>query len=170
MIYYPIDPGAPFNANDLLLKMKGPFSSIIQANETMELCSRALWVNCEPLQLQQVLWHLLVNARDAIPHKGKITIVTTGISITNEYLANHPDASVGPFFCLSVSDKGCGISAKDLPHIFEPFFFPSKSKTGLGLNFCREIARTYGGWIEVKTRLGHGSTFSIFLPEVAVPK
>lgn len=170
MIYYPNNPGTPFDVNDLLLKMKGPFSSFFQANETLEVCSHALWVTCDPSQLQQVLWNLVVNARDAIPHKGGITIASTGVSITNEYLADHPDASVGPFVCLSVSDNGCGISAKDLPHIFEPFFFASKSKVGLGLYFCREVARKRGGWIEVTTRVGHGSTFSIFFPEVDPPK
>ena len=168
----PIDPGTPFNINDRLLKMKWTLSSLLEVNGTLalDLCRHALWVACDPSQLQQVLWNLVVNARAAIPHKGGITIESTGVSITNEYLADHPDASVGPFVCLLVSDNGCGISAKDPPHIFEPFFFSSKSKVGLGLYFCREVARKCGGWIEVKTRLGHGSTFSISLPEVNPPK
>jgi two-component system cell cycle sensor histidine kinase/response regulator CckA len=115
--------------------------------------------------------NLVVNARNAIPHKGMITIATTAVSITNEYLAEHPDAWIGSFVCVSVSDKGCGISANDLPHIFEPFFSSGKKKgIGLGLYVSREIVRKNGGWVEVKTQPRRGSAFSIFLPEVDPPK
>jgi two-component system, cell cycle sensor histidine kinase and response regulator CckA len=169
----PIDLGKPFNINDLLLKMKGTLSAIIGENEKLvfELCRHSLRVACVSSMLEQVLMNLVANARDAIPHKGMITVATTAVSITNEYLADHPDAWVGSFVCISVSDKGCGISAKDLPHIFEPFFSSKKKKgVGLGLYISREIVRKNGGWIEVKTRLGRGSTFSVFLPEVDPPK
>lgn len=169
MIFYPIDPGSSSNVNDLVLN-----SYVMNLDETLllELCQHPLWVTCEPSRLQQVLRNWVVNARDAIPHKGRTTLATAKVSITNEYLADHHDARIGPFVCLSVSDKGCGISAEDLPHIFEPFYFSLKCKrgVGLGLYYCQEIARTYGGWIEVKTRLGYGSTFSILLPEGDPPK
>jgi signal transduction histidine kinase len=109
------------------------------------------------------------SCHDATPDKGRITLATTRVSITKEELAHQPDARVGPFVCISVSDNGCGISAKDLPHIFGPFF-TTKGNTGLGLWSCRETVRKGDGWIEVRTEVGHGSTFSIFLPEVDPPK
>ena len=169
----PIDPVNTFNINDLLLKMKGTLSAVIGENEklVLDLFKHSLWVTCASSMLEQVLMNLVVNARDAIPHKGMITVATTAVPITNEYLADHPDAWVGSFACISVSDKGCGISAKDLPHIFEPFFSSKNKKgTGLGLYICREISRKNGGWIEVKTLPGRGSTFSVFLPEVDPPQ
>jgi signal transduction histidine kinase len=162
-----------FNINDLLHKMKGRLSSVIEENEKLvfELFGHSLWVTCAPSMLEQALFNLVVNARDAIPHKGLITVATTAVSITNEYLADHPDARVGSFVCISVSDKGCGISAKHLPHIFEPFFSSKKKNgTGLGLYISREIVRKNGGWIEVETLPRRGSTFSVFLPEVDQPK
>ena len=169
----PIDLGSPFNINDRLLKMKGTLSDLIGENEKLvfELFRHSLWVTCVSSMLEQVLMNLAVNARNAIPPKGMITIATTAVSITNEYLADHPDAWIGSFVCVSVSDKGCGISANDLPHIFKPFFSSGKKKgTGLGLYTSRELVRLNGGWIEVKTRPRHGSTFSVFLPEVDPPK
>ena len=169
----PIDLESSFNINDLLLKMKGILSAVIGENEKLvfELFRHSLWVTCAPSKLEHVLMNLVLNARDAIPHKGMITVTTTAVSITNEYLADHPDAWVGSFVCISVSDKGCGISAKDLPHIFKPFFSSKKKKgAGLGLYICREIVRNNGGWIEVDTLPRRGSTFSVFLPEVDPPK
>lgn len=169
----PIDRVNTFNINGLLLKMKGTLSAVIGENEklVLDLFKHPLWVTCASSMLEQVLMNLVVNARDAIPHKGMITVATTAVSITNEYLADHPDAWVGSFACISVSDQGCGISAKDLPHIFEPFFSSKKKKgTGLGLYICREIVRKNGGWIEAETLLRCGSTFSVFLPEVDQPK
>jgi signal transduction histidine kinase len=170
---HPIDIGSPFNINDLLLKMKGTLSAIIGRDKKLVfgLFGHSLWVTCVSSMFEQVLMNLVANARDASPDNGMITVATMPVSITNEYLADHPDAWVGSFVCTSVSDKGCGIAVKDLPHIFEPFFSSKKKKgNGLGLHISREIVRKNGGWIEVKTLPRGGSTFSIFLPEVDPPK
>lgn len=132
----PIDLESSLNINDPLLKMKGTLSAVIGGNKKLvfELFRHSLWITCAPSMFEQVLFNLVGNAHHAIPHKGRITVATTAVSITNEYLADHPDAWVGSFVCISVSDKGCGISAKDLPHIFEPFFSSKKIKgAGLGL-------------------------------------
>lgn len=167
------DPESLFNINDLMLRTKQRLlCSVIEVDGRtlrFEPCSHPLWIKCVPRGIEQVLLNLAINARDATPHKGTITLAATRVSITLEDLAHHPDARVGRFACISVSDNGCGISTKDLPHIFEPFFFASKEKTGLGLWCCRETVRECGGWIEVRTRLEHGSTFLIFLPEVDPP-
>ena len=121
--------------------------------------------------LEQVLLNLVVNARDAAPRKAMITMTTTAVSITNEYLVEHPDARIGSFVCMSVADNGCGISAKDLLHIFEPFFSSKKKKgTGLGLHVSQAIVGQHNGWMEVETLPRRGSTFSVFLPAIEFPK
>lgn len=167
-----IERDGTFEINDLLTKMADGLSAFLgnDVRITFVLFTKPLWITAIPQMFEQVMMNLLVNARDAISHKGLITIATNSVSITNEYLAGHPDALVGSFVCISVSDNGCGISQKDLPRIFEPFF-SSKEKKGTGLGLCvtKEIVRRNGGWIEVKTRLRHGSTFSVFLPEVDAP-
>ena len=164
-----IERDGTFEINDLLTKVVDRLSALLgnDVRIAFKLFTEPLWITAIPQMFEQVMMNLLVNARDAISHKGLITIATNSVSITNEYLAGHPDALVGSFVCISVSDNGCGISQKDLPRIFEPFF-SSKEKKGTGLGLCvtKEIVRRNGGWIEVKTRLRRGSTFSVFLPEV----
>lgn len=126
------DPETLFNVNDLMLRAKQRvLCSVIEVGGRtlrLEPCSHPLWITCVPRGIEQVLLNLAINARDATPHKGMITLAATRVSITQEDLAHHPDARVGQFARISVSDNGCGISAKDLPHIFEPFFFASNQK------------------------------------------
>lgn len=132
-------------------------------------CSHPLWVRCAAPGLERAIWNIVFNARDATSAKGRITLATTRVSITHEDLAHHPEARVGTYVCITVSDNGCGVSAENLPHMFEAFF-SSKGHTGLGLWSCRETVRKDGGWIEVRTEVGYGSTFLIFLPEVNPPR
>ena len=173
MCHSSIDPALTFNINDLVSKMKGDrFCAAIAMDDktlAMEPCSHSLWVRCAPFGLERAIWNILFNARDATSDKGRITLATTRVSITDEHLADHPEARVGTYACITVSDNGCGVSAEDLPHIFGPFF-SSKGQTGLGLWSSRETVRKDGGWIEVRTGVGYGTIFSIFLPEVDPPK
>lgn len=164
-----IEHDVTFEINDRLREIVKTFSAILgnDVKVAFEPFTEPIWVTAIPQMLEQAMMNLLMNARNAISTKGMITIATSSVSITNEYLAGQPDALVGSFVCISVSDNGCGISRKDLPRIFEPFFSSNEKKgAGLGLCVTREIVRRNGGWVEVKTRLRHGSTFSVFLPEV----
>ncbi|MGO9261962.1 MAG: response regulator [Bryobacteraceae bacterium] len=122
-------------------------------------------------QLHQVLMNLVVNARDAMPDGGRISIQTSGAELDAGAAARHPEAVPGSFVTLSVSDTGIGMSADTMRQIFEPFF-TTKSRsagTGLGLSTVYGIVKHSGGWIEVSSQIGRGSTFRVYLPRTAAP-
>jgi two-component system cell cycle sensor histidine kinase/response regulator CckA len=116
--------------------------------------------------MDQVLLNLAINARDAMPGGGHLTIRTSARTFALKDRTERPDLETGTFVCLSVSDVGCGMSPEVQKHIFEPFFTtkePDKG-TGLGLATVHGIVEQHGGWIEVESEVGQGSTFRIFLP------
>jgi CheY-like chemotaxis protein len=118
--------------------------------------------------LEQVLMNLTVNARDAMPKGGKITIRNDNVNVDHDYCIEFPEARTGDFVRLSVSDTGAGIDPRVLPHIFEPFFStkgPGKG-TGLGLSVVYGIVRQHSGWITVSSLNGKGTTFDVYLPTV----
>ncbi|MGD0153653.1 MAG: PAS domain S-box protein [Thermacetogeniaceae bacterium] len=125
-----------------------------------------LWaVRADATNIDQVILNLVINARDAMPHGGAITIRTGNVEFEKGILPERPDAT-GKFVCLSVSDTGAGIEKQHLPHIFEPFFTtkePGKG-TGLGLSVAYGIVDAHRGWIEVESIAGAGSTFKIYIP------
>jgi CheY-like chemotaxis protein len=110
--------------------------------------------------------NLAVNARDAMPRGGTLTITATAASIDDTGVHRHPDARNGGYVCLSVTDTGCGIKADILPRIFEPFFTTKLmgKGTGLGLATVYGIVKQLDGWVEVSTEVGKGSTFKVYLP------
>jgi CheY-like chemotaxis protein len=116
--------------------------------------------------MEQVLVNLVVNARDAMPQGGQVLIVTETVSLDEDYVTASPEARVGEFVVLSVSDSGTGIAPQHLPHIFEPFFSTKETGkgTGLGLATVHGILKQHRGWVEVTSQLGAGSTFKVFLP------
>lgn len=121
----------------------------------------------DPSQLDQVLSNLCINARDAIEHRGVITISTSRTHLTNaDCTKGHPCQNPGDYVVLSVSDTGSGIDSKTLPHIFEPFFTtkPPGKGTGLGLSTVYGIVRQNYGNIECLSTPGKGTTFSVFFP------
>jgi CheY-like chemotaxis protein len=125
-------------------------------------------LKADPSQLEQVLLNLCVNARDAMPRGGAITITTADVaySIDDEYEVT--DMPGGEYVKLTVSDSGTGMPEEIMKHIFEPFF-TTKEKgqgTGLGLATCYGIVKQSGGYIDVQSTVGVGSTFSIYLPRV----
>src|SRR5262249_48027192 len=125
----------------------------------------ALHVKADPGQLEQVLVNLVVNARDAMPRGGRLTIATGGLRLT-ERDSRHPEARPGDWRVLQVTDTGTGMWAEVLEPRFEPFFTTKElgKGTGLGLSTVYGIVRQSGGWIEVDSTLGGGSVFTVFLP------
>jgi len=135
---------------------------------TTVLDSRLLRVKVDPGQLSQVLMNLAVNARDAMPKGGKLTIVTENLVLDPGPVQSRRDVSYGKFVLLSMSDTGQGIPSEIRARIFEPFFTTKGTSggTGLGLAVVHGIVKQSGGYIELLSEIGQGTTFNIYLPAV----
>ena len=117
-------------------------------------------------QLHQVLLNLCVNARDAMPRGGELTLAADNAELSVDEAAMLPNGTPGRFVMLIVSDTGSGIAPEILPRIFEPFFTtkPAGQGTGLGLSTLVRIVGQHGGFVNVRSEPGHGTTFEIYLP------
>ncbi|HEY8993890.1 MAG TPA: PAS domain S-box protein [Lacunisphaera sp.] len=131
-----------------------------------ELGAGLLPVMGDATQLNQVILNLAVNARDAMPDGGRLTVGLKGLVITAEKAARNPPLVPGPCVALTVTDTGTGIPDEVLEHMFEPFYTtkPRGKGTGLGLSTVYGIVRSHGGAIEVATKPGFGTTFTVLLP------
>jgi signal transduction histidine kinase len=119
--------------------------------------------------LQQVLLNLLVNGRDAMPGGGRLTVSCSAVTLNGDNPWPRVELPAGDYHLLTVSDTGTGIPADLLGRIFDPFVTSKEvgKGTGLGLSTALSIARAHGGWLDVETREGHGSTFRMLLPALA---
>jgi signal transduction histidine kinase/CheY-like chemotaxis protein/HAMP domain-containing protein len=121
--------------------------------------------------MEQILMNLAVNARDAMPEGGKLAIATSHMEIGEVYVQAHPEARLGSFVCLQVTDTGCGMDEDTMARIFEPFFTTKEvgKGTGLGLATVYGITKQHDGWVDVTSQPGAGTNFSVFFPAHSQP-
>jgi len=163
----PLDPKA-LKANPLIASMEDLLRRTLGEKIELELVlAGGLWLTlCDPNQLESAILNLVINARDAMPDGGKLTIETCNSHLDSAYAARQQDIKAGQYVCIAVTDTGTGMSAETIARAFEPFFTtkPIGQGTGLGLSMIYGFARQSDGYAKIYSELGKGTTFKLYLP------
>jgi len=154
--------------NDIIQQVTAMLRRVLGENVSLRtnLAPRLPAIEADATMMEQVIMNLSVNARDAMPGGGSLTIGTVPVLVSRAYVEKNPEAREGTFICLSVSDNGTGIEPDKLNKLFEPFFTTKEvgKGTGLGLATVYGIVKQHQGWVEVESELGKGSVFKVYLP------
>jgi hypothetical protein len=163
----------PTNLNDVVSEMGTLLRRLLGEDVEMRMTLDPLLatVDVDPSQMQQVLMNLAINARDAMPEGGRLTIETTNAVLTETYAEQRPQVGAGEYVLLAVTDTGHGMDEETRSHVFEPFFTTKEQGkgTGLGLATVYGIVKQSGGFIWVYSEPGHGACFKVYLPRIGVP-
>jgi len=154
--------------NEIIQRVTQMLRRVLGENVSLRsnLAQRLPPIEADATMMEQVIMNLSVNARDAMPGGGSLTIGTVPVTVSRAYVDRNPEAREGTFVCLSVSDNGTGIEPDKVSKLFEPFFTTKEvgKGTGLGLATVYGIVKQHQGWIEVESELGKGTVFKVYLP------
>ena len=163
----PLDP-RPVQANALIASLEDLLRRTTGEQIAFEtVLAEGLWTTlCDPNQLENSLLNLVINARDAMPDGGVLTIETRNALLDDHFAASQRDVRPGQYVCICVSDTGTGMSADTIAKAFEPFFTtkPIGQGTGLGLSMIYGFARQSEGYARIYSEVGHGTTIKLYLP------
>src|SRR5678816_1797219 len=135
------------------------------------MCIRDSWVTVDPTGMESALLNLCINARDAMPNGGTISIDLTDVRIDPQEAKEHADARPGRYVVVRVQDNGAGIPAEHIPHLFEPFFTTKDvgRGTGLGLSTVYGFVKQSSGHVKVASTVGSGTVVTLYFPEASAP-
>jgi PAS domain S-box-containing protein len=159
-----------YNLNTIIEKMVDMFSRVIgeDIKLSLDLNKNISAIKVDESQIGQVLMNLVVNASDAMPDGGSLKIETKDVSLDKEFIKNYPDAVIGKYVMLSLTDNGIGMSKEVKESIFEPYFTTKEEGkgSGLGLSTVMGIIKQHNGYILAESEVGKGTTFNIYLPVI----
>jgi len=164
---HPMQP-QPLDLNEFVESQTGALLRLIGPGISLEKkCADGLPpITADPTLVHQILQNLVLNARDAMPDGGALTLGTAAVRVDDAGARQYEEAKPGAFVCLMVSDTGCGMTPDTKARLFEPFFTTKANgkATGLGLATVHGLVKQHGGWIQVQTESGAGSCFTVFFP------
>jgi PAS domain S-box-containing protein len=159
-----------FDLNHVVTDMHDMLSRLIGANISLvtHLDQDLGRVKADPGQIQQIIMNLVVNARDAMPNGGDLSIETANVRLDDAFAQQHPPTLPGEYILMAIRDTGAGMDSQTRAHIFEPFFTTKKpgEGSGLGLSTVYGIVKQSGGYIWVESEPGRGTVFRLYLPRV----
>jgi len=156
----------PVRMDEMVREFEKMMRRMLSENIDMRIVTHSSFatVKIDTAQINQVILNLVVNAREAMPDGGRLTIETDLVVIDRDFCSLHPGAKPGTYVVLSVADTGIGMGRETIENIFEPFFTTKETGTGLGLSVVYGIIRQHGGFIDVLSEPDRGTRFSVYLP------